>query len=53
MADLGDTLQQGQVTLSAADFAEYVAAGSPGDAAEFLKLPEVLEDLFKGPEHSS
>jgi hypothetical protein len=53
VADLGDTLQQGRVTLSAADYAGYVAAGSAGDAAEALELPEVLEDLFKGPERSS
>jgi hypothetical protein len=53
VADVGATLQQGQVTLSPADYAGYGADGSPSDGAEFLKLPEVLENLFKGPEQSS
>lgn len=53
VADLGDTLEQGKVTLSAADYAGYVADGSAGDAADALKLPEALEDLFRAPERSS
>lgn len=53
VVDLGDTIKQGRVTLGAADYAGYVTDGSAGDAAEFLRVPELLEDLFTGPQRDS
>jgi hypothetical protein len=41
LVDLGDSLHQGSVTLSAADLAGY--AGVEGAEAELLKLPDLMQ----------
>jgi hypothetical protein len=41
LVDLGDSLHQGSVTLSAADLAGY--AGVEGADAELLKLPDLVQ----------